>query len=746
MRLHERLQPFAGMGGRDHLTDFLDRGGAVVEEGHLLAQKVLHGAGQRVGGERGDIGVRQHFGLDILRTVHQVSLQGAVAGTLVQLGIHPPADQVLLEFGEDRFIAGGVTQQVLHGREGLGDVLAEAGDPDVAGVSAHLETIAAGQAVHLGRDVRGRMLRCSQIVEVAGGECQDGIRVAALVVPEGQGSDIILLILLVQEREPVHVGDGHVGLEVHENRLDRLDFGIGDPGQEGALLVAVGHDRRDARRVDLLDGRVLADVLIDDGVTLGPQVLPGPGDDIGLGHLLDPVHLPDGRIPGNPVDEGFHELVGPAAVGHQSLHLTELVIGLDGLYERFGEITFPEFGEFGQQDVADFFQGLSFLGHPLHDEEAVVGPVVVDDVGAQHSLVLFHVQVDQAGLPVGQDRCHDPGNLTVQGGRARGAPAHHQEFGFVSENVLAERGGDGILRLHGEGRKVLVGLPGAEVFLDGLDHLVRVKVPGEADGHVVRDVVGVLLLADGLQGRVLQVVLGADDGLRPVGVVGEQERVEGVEGFVGVGGQAHVLFLIDGLELGVEAAEYAVHEAVGLDLGPVLHLVGGNFLHIAGDIVGRVGIGPFGADDGHELVVLVRDRDLGGLVADGVDLMVQGEALVVVLQGAVHLKETVDGREHRLLGLVVLGAELLGTLEHHVLEVVGEAGVVGGVVLAARPDGDIGLDAGFVLVDAHIHFQAVGKGVDLRLERISLHGLILGAAGCGQDGQGRHHQQFVSHT
>ena len=123
--------------------------------------------------------------------------------------------------------------------------------------------------------------------------------------------------------------------------------------------------------------------------------------------------------------------------------------------------------------------------------------------------------------------------------------------------------------------------------------------------------------------------------------------------------------------------------------------------------------------------------------------MVQVQALLRVLQGAVHLEQAVDGRKHRLFGLVVLRAELLGSLEHHVLEVVGETGIVGRIVLTACADGDVGLDTGLVLVDGHVHFQAVGEGGDLRLERIALHGLILAAARNGHGGDGRQNQKFL---
>ena len=238
-------------------------------------------------------------------------------------------------------------------------------------------------------------------------------------------------------------------------------------------------------------------------------------------------------------------------------------------------------------------------------------------------------------------------------------------------------------------------------------------------------------------------LLRADDRLRAVRVVREEEGIDGVESLLRVVGQAHVLLLIDSFQLGVETAEDAVLETVGLDLRPVFDLVGGNLLDIAGHVVGGVGVGAFRADDGHQLVILVRDGDLGRLVADGVDPVVEGQPFLGIRQGAVHLKQTVDGREHRLLRLVVLRSELFRPLEHHVLEVVGETRIVGGIVLSARADGDIGLDTRLVLVDGHIHGQTVLQGIDLRVQRISLHGLILFAATHGNGGQGRQEKDFL---
>ena len=185
----------------------------------------------------------------------------------------------------------------------------------------------------------------------------------------------------------------------------------------------------------------------------------------------------------------------------------------------------------------------------------------------------------------------------------------------------------------------------------------------------------------------------------------------------------------------MESAEYAVLEAVRLDLRPVFDLVGGDILRVAGHVVGCKGVAPVGADDGHQLVVFVRNGNLGGLVTDGVDLMVNGRPLGRIRLGAVHLKEAVHRREHRLLGRIVGSPEQLASLEHHMLQVVGKAGVVGRIVLAADLDGDVGLDPGLVLVDGHVNLESVVKRADFGVHRIAFDGLIACTTRCkGQKG------------
>ncbi len=122
--------------------------------------------------------------------------------------------------------------------------------------------------------------------------------------------------------------------------------------------------------------------------------------------------------------------------------------------------------------------------------------------------------------------------------------------------------------------------------------------------------------------------------------------------------------------------------------------------------------------------------------------MVDGLALLGIGGLAVDFEQLLDLVEERLLLGIVLGAELLGALEHQVFEIVGEAGGLLRVVLAADLDGHVGVDARFVLVDDHVDFKAVVEGVDPRCGGIALDGLVLvlAAAGQGKDEDGCQHE------
>ena len=159
-------------------------------------------------------------------------------------------------------------------------------------------------------------------------------------------------------------------------------------------------------------------------------------------------------------------------------------------------------------------------------------------------------------------------------------------------------------------------------------------------------------------------LLSTYSSLCTIGVGGVELRHKSVEEFVHIACEVDVILLIDSLQLGVEAANGHVLEALALNLRPVVYLVRGDVLGITGDVVRSVGVSTLSTDDRHQFVVLVRDEELGSQLTDAVNLVVLLTTSLCVGQRAILLVESLDFVQVRLLGSGVGDTEATRSLEH----------------------------------------------------------------------------------
>lgn len=189
----------------------------------------------------------------------------------------------------------------------------------------------------------------------------------------------------------------------------------------------------------------------------------------------------------------------------------------------------------------------------------------------------------------------------------------------------------------------------------------------------------------------------------------------------------------------MEATEYGLYKAIGLNTRPVVYLVGGNVLYVAGYVLRCIRIATYGADSGHKFVVLVGDGYKRSLVAYRVYLMIDGGAFGAVCGLAIYLKKVFDLVKQWLLALVVRSSEVGGTLKHQVFKIVSQAGSLGRVILPAYTHRYVCLDTRLVLIDRHVQAQAVWQRVHQRLGRVVGYRLVLIAVcRCSENGQYRH--------
>ena len=438
--------------------------------------------------------------------------------------------------------------------------------------------------------------------------------------------------------------------------------------------------------------------------------------------------------------------MGPAGVVLQLAHPLEADVVHGALHKGFVEIARSELGHFFQGQVAYLLKGLALFGKAEGDEHAVVGLGFIEGIHLHSLLLHVDIQVDKTGAAVAE---HAACNFTHGGGgEVAGTgkpPAQGHHFGLEAVNFLLYRSGDGIFGLILQGGDVRIGLPVAEVLLYKRQGFPGIEITRHADCYVVGNIVGVVVVLDVGDRRILELLLGAQNGLGAVGVVLEKTCLKGLEQLFGVGGERHVLLFVHRFKFGMEAANHVVAEAVGLHYRPVLQLVGGDVFGVNRFVLAGPGIGTAGAYHAHELVVFVGYGKLGRLIAHGVDAAVHLQPLGRVGDGAVLLEEVLDLVQHRLFGRIVAGAELLAALEHQVLEVVGETSGFVRIVLAAGAHRDESLDAGLFLVHGHIYLEPVVEGINQALHGIAFRPFapVAGTEGyrCQKEGESEDKQE-----
>ena len=458
-------------------------------------------------------------------------------------------------------------------------------------------------------------------------------------------------------------------------------------------------------------------------------------DDILLGHHTHILGLVEHILPALVRDVGERHSHTAVHIAFERGHIAELAV-VDGSGEQ---VLIPVAGlqnlDLLEQEVLELFQRLALFGLARQAKIGVVVEVAHAGGGVLRQLLLVDVLVDDTAGAVHQHSIGHLGKEHVAGACARvNAETDLHVFGLQTIHIHHLHFTDGFLLYVGKVGDI-ARLNLAEIFINQLNNLIRIKVARHCDTIVVRHIIGIEVLVDVGQRRVLQVLDGTDGGLRSVWVVREQGLVHLLIGGTTVVGHVHVLLLIHGFQLGVEQAEDRVGETLALDHQPAFNLVAGDILLIHRHIIGSEGVGTLRPDHRHHLVVLVGDGILGSLVGDGVDQMVDGLAFRRVGGVVVYLIQTFNLFQLHLFLGPVEGAEVVGAFEHQVFEIVGKARRFGGVVLAAHTHGDVSLDARHILVHGQEHLQTVVQRVVDHVHRVVLISLLVVILCEGADGQ-----------
>ena len=443
-----------------------------------VAEHFTHLGKKLLGSKGPDGAVGKAVALYEVAPVVHISGEGAVAAALGLLVVGPHPHEIRLDIGEDVLVSLGVEYEVLDDSESLSHVLAEAGERHHALVRTCGEAEITGEGIHAGGDVLGAACRRAEIVKIIEGRAEERAVLGAEVEYQFQSEYVILLVALVKQVNAVgKTLGGHVLGEVHEYRSHRLHLGGLDLLEECALVVAVGHDRRDLRRGYLLDLLVLSLALVHDGAGVVREVLLRESDHVILGDGLVALQFAGGVLPVHTVDERIHILLGAGRVVLKRTHPGQLDVVDRGGDESLVEVTGAQLRDLLEGDVFKLLHGLALLRASHDDEHAVVRTHVGAGAQIKGLLLLVDVDVDETRTAVAQ---YGGGDLRYGGGlevrRPRKPPSHGKHFSLKPIHISHYRRGHFLLLLELELRHGRIRLPVAEILLDGGDHLVRVEI------------------------------------------------------------------------------------------------------------------------------------------------------------------------------------------------------------------------------------------------------------------------------
>jgi len=157
-------------------------------------------------------------------------------------------------------------------------------------------------------------------------------------------------------------------------------------------------------------------------------------------------------------------------------------------HEVVREVAFTKVFDFFEKYCADVVEGLVAFGHTDDDEGALVGEVIEADTCAEHALRQVDVDVNETAFVVVEHLKHELDDEHVGVFGCGEAPCQVKAFCLLTEDFDIDRLDDFGFSGEVEDGQVVVGLEVTEIFCDDVDHVVGVKVAGDADSHVVGDI------------------------------------------------------------------------------------------------------------------------------------------------------------------------------------------------------------------------------------------------------------------
>ena len=326
-----------------------------------------------------------------------------------------------------------MVQDFLHQLESCRKVLVQTVEADLQGLGTLGDAVVASQLVESLLDGRYALLVGSDIVEILSCIAVADIILIAELVAEYEVEEVVLGVLLVDERQlSAGLAYGKVLLEIEELRLDFRYLGILDFLDESTLILTVCRNRSDGRLLNLLQGSILAHALVYAYEVVVAQIFVGEIHDVLLGQLALTLQLAGYVFPLLVVDEGVYHDAGTVVVAVETSVEVQLLVGDDRRQEVVVELTTAQLRHLLEHEAAYLFQLLVLVRITGKDEGRIVVQTVDEGSGRSQLHLLLQVNLHQSSLTVGKHVFDDIEHIALLVVGALEFPGEHHVLSLLA--------------------------------------------------------------------------------------------------------------------------------------------------------------------------------------------------------------------------------------------------------------------------------------------------------------------------
>ena len=226
------------------------------------------------------------------------------------------------------------------------------------------------------------------------------------------------------------------------------------------------------------------------------------------------------------------------------------------------------------------------------------------------------------------------------------------------------------------------------------------------------------------QRRIFKMLNSTDCSLRTISIHRPQPCKQSLPGFLPVIIKSPVFLLIHSLQFRMKQSHLRIPETLRLNRSPVFQLIRRHIILINRLLQPSMRIRTLCTYRRHHFIILIRNRKLRCIPRNTINLMINHLPFRHIRRLSVHLIQSLNFIQLRLLLPIFLTAVCISPLEQHMLQIVRQTSRISRVILASRSRSNIRLYPRRIFIHRHINSKSIVKRINTRIQRVIRHTFI----------------------